>query len=163
MKISRAEAKKLGLDVPPTKKQHKWDTTGKPKSVQYAGDGTFDKLCEAHGIPKPESEYHFAPWEGGDPKCSPHAGVLRCRKCGASKRGWRFDHLFDGWLALEIEGGAFTEGRHTRGQGFKDDIEKYNAAAIAGYVVIRCTPEDVTSGAAFALVRRALDHYLEMP
>ncbi len=59
-------------------------------------------------------------------------------------------------MALEVEGGAFTNGRHVRGTGFLRDMEKYREAAILGYVVIRCTPQEIEDGSAFALVKRAL-------
>ena len=56
-------------------------------------------------------------------------------------RKWRFDYAnFDLKVAVEIEGGAFTNGRHTRGKGFINDMEKYNKAVELGWVVLRYTP-----------------------
>lgn len=56
-------------------------------------------------------------------------------------RKWRFDYAnVEHKIAVEIEGGAFTNGRHTRGEGFIKDMEKYNEAAILGWVVFRITP-----------------------
>jgi hypothetical protein len=46
-------------------------------------------------------------------------------------------------VAIEIEGGVWTGGRHTRGSGFVADCEKYNAAAMAGWTVFRLTAEQV--------------------
>lgn len=46
-------------------------------------------------------------------------------------------------LALEIEGGVHTGGRHTRGAGFEKDIEKYNEMARLGWRIIRTTPENL--------------------
>ena len=53
-------------------------------------------------------------------------------------RLWRFDfaHL-ETKTAIEIEGGTWTAGRHTRGSGFVADAEKYNTAAIDGWTVFR--------------------------
>lgn len=55
-------------------------------------------------------------------------------------RRWRFDFA---WVrqrvAVEIEGGAWTQGRHTRGVGFGADCAKYNAATLAGWRVLRFT------------------------
>jgi very-short-patch-repair endonuclease len=57
------------------------------------------------------------------------------------KRKWRFDYAnLEHKIAIEIEGGAYTNGRHTRGTGFINDMEKYNEAAILGWVVFRITP-----------------------
>ena len=44
-------------------------------------------------------------------------------------------------LAIEIEGGVWTNGRHTRGSGFIRDIEKYNALTLAGWRLLRYTPQ----------------------
>lgn len=55
-------------------------------------------------------------------------------------RKWRFDFA---WvrerIAVEIEGGAWSQGRHTRGAGFSEDCAKYNAATCAGWRVLRFT------------------------
>ena len=53
-------------------------------------------------------------------------------------RRWRFDycHLATR-TAIELEGGAYSRGRHTRGAGFIEDCHKYNAAARLGYTVFR--------------------------
>lgn len=40
-------------------------------------------------------------------------------------------------VAVEIEGGTYSNGRHTRGSGFADDCTKYNAAALLGWTVLR--------------------------
>jgi len=58
------------------------------------------------------------------------------------KRLWRFDYAFiQEKIAIEIEGGAYTNGRHTRGSGFIKDMEKYNAANVLGWNVLRYTPQ----------------------
>jgi very-short-patch-repair endonuclease len=56
-------------------------------------------------------------------------------------RKWRIDYAFiNQKLAIEIEGGAFTRGRHTRGVGFINDMEKYNALTEAGWHLLRYQP-----------------------
>jgi hypothetical protein len=102
----------------------------------------FNALCVGHGLPIPVAEFKFHP-----------------------TRKWRFDFA---WIAgeeeisktklvaLEIDGSVWRQGRHTRGQGFIDDQEKLNNAAVMGWCVIRCTPDDVQTGKVFELLKRAL-------
>jgi len=59
-------------------------------------------------------------------------------------------------LAVEVDGGTWTGGRHTRGAGFEADCEKLNAAVIAGFRVLRFTGAMVRSGAALATIETAL-------
>lgn len=91
--------------------------------------------CLAAKVPKPVSEYRFAP-----------------------PRRWRFDHAWpEQRVALEQEGGVWTRGRHTRGAGYVKDLEKYNEAACLGWIVIRCTPAQLHDGSAFVWVKRAIE------
>lgn len=59
-------------------------------------------------------------------------------------REWRFDYCipFAG-IAIEVEGGAWSNGRHTRGKGFIGDMEKYNEATCLGWRLLRVTPSDL--------------------
>lgn len=110
-------------------------------SKLITGVSPFPALCVQFGLPRPEPEVQFDP-----------------------VRKWRFDW---GWrlavdgpnglvgVALEIEGGAFTRsgpGRHSRGAGFRADLEKYQAAAQAGWLVVRCLPEQFDSGGVFPVL-----------
>lgn len=93
--------------------------------------------CKAVGLAVPESEVRFHP-----------------------ARKWRFDFAWPGPLvALEVEGGVWTGGRHTRGSGFVKDIEKYNAAAAMGWRVFRCVPKDITNLALYRTIKVALDEF----
>lgn len=57
-------------------------------------------------------------------------------------RRWRFDYAnTEHKIAIEIEGGVFTGGRHTRGKGFVNDMEKYNEAVKLGWKILRYTPQ----------------------
>lgn len=60
-------------------------------------------------------------------------------------RRWRLDycHLATR-TAIELEGGAYSKGRHTRGKGFVNDCDKYNAASMLGYTVLRLATGMVT-------------------
>lgn len=72
-------------------------------------------------------------------------------------RKWRIDvALVDPKIAVEIDGGAWTQGRHGRGAGIEKDNEKYAALAIAGWRLIRCTPGQVKKGVVIAWIRQAL-------
>lgn len=59
-------------------------------------------------------------------------------------RQWRFDVAFLAQrVAIELEGGVWTAGRHTRSTGFKADCEKYTAAAVAGWRILRFIGDDL--------------------
>lgn len=61
-------------------------------------------------------------------------------------RRWRFDFAHPQTrTAIEIEGGQWSGGRHTRGSGFGKDCEKYNAAALEGWTVFRLTGSMIRS------------------
>jgi len=61
-------------------------------------------------------------------------------------RKWKFDFALPGKVAIEIEGGVHTGGRHTRADGFIGDMEKYNAATKLGWKVLRYTPDQIKKG-----------------
>ena len=126
-RISIADARKAGIDVP----KAKCTVKGKPYPM-------FEAMCKAHGLPAPEREYRFDPL-----------------------RRWRFDfawptHRVGVPIALEIDGGAWTQGRHTRGGGFIADMEKMNEAQLQSWIVLRCAPQQIENGAVFDLLKRAL-------
>lgn len=53
-------------------------------------------------------------------------------------RKWRIDLFIpDLKVAIELEGGVYTGGRHTRPKGFLADIEKYNKISILGLNLLR--------------------------
>lgn len=88
----------------------------------------------AHGLPEPVREHRFHP-----------------------TRLWRFDYAWPTErLALEVEGGRYVGGRHTSPEGFHKDLEKYNAAAVLGWRILRITPNSVGTLVPVALVREAL-------
>lgn len=73
-------------------------------------------------------------------------------------RKWRFDYAFpEHKLAIEIEGGVWTGGRHTRGSGFVKDLEKYNQAVLLGWRVLRFSGQMVKSGEALASITTMLN------
>lgn len=59
-------------------------------------------------------------------------------------RKWRLDYFIPEYkIAIEVEGGAFSQGRHTRGVGFINDMEKYNEVTKMGYRLLRYTPQQL--------------------
>lgn len=73
-------------------------------------------------------------------------------------RKWRFDLAQPGiLLAVEVEGGVFVAGRHTRGKSFEADCEKYAEALILGWDVLRVTPDQVRRGEALSWIERAME------
>ena len=72
-------------------------------------------------------------------------------------RKWRFDFAFpDEKLAVEIEGGLFVGGGHSRGKGYESNLEKYNQAVLMGWRVLRYSTDMVMRGDAINEVLIAL-------
>ena len=73
-------------------------------------------------------------------------------------RKWRADfaHL-ESKLLIEIEGGAYG-GRHTRGKGFVEDLDKYASAWLHGYTVLRIGSHQVRSNIIAAVIGRIRNH-----
>ncbi|GAB5444847.1 MAG: hypothetical protein Fues2KO_51960 [Fuerstiella sp.] len=70
------------------------------------------------------------------------------------KRKWRFDFACPAlMIAVEIEGGSRSYGRHNRHDGFVKDIEKYNHATVLGWRLLRCIPADFDNGRVFDSIR----------
>jgi hypothetical protein len=65
-------------------------------------------------------------------------------------RKWRFDFAWPKMMiALEAEGGTWTEGGHVRGKGYENDCTKYNEATAQGWKVYRFTTDMVYDGPLF--------------
>jgi hypothetical protein len=90
---------------------------------------------QAARLPKPQTEVRFHP-----------------------TRKWRLDLAWpDIYVGVEVHGGIWTEGRHTRGAGFQADREKMNEAALLGWLVLEVTGDQIRSGQALAWVESALN------
>ena len=71
-------------------------------------------------------------------------------------RRWRFDYSWpEAKIALEVEGGIWSGGRHTRSKGFIGDMAKYNHAARLGWRVMRVQPKELLTLATVQLVKEA--------
>ena len=72
-------------------------------------------------------------------------------------RRWRFDFAWPAQMvAVEIEGGVWKRGRHTRGKGFIDDCEKLNQAVLLGWRVFRFPPDALDDNSAIELITEVL-------
>lgn len=99
----------------------------------------FRRLLADAGIPA-EAEHVFAPG-----------------------RRWRMDYAWPAHrVGLEVDGGIWTKGRHTRGAGWLKDTEKLNTAACLGWRMLRCTPQQLATPEMIATVRTALTYSLEI-
>ena len=74
-------------------------------------------IINQSNLPEPNKEFRFHP-----------------------TRMWRFDFAWPELkIAVELEGGIWNGGAHTRGAHFNSDCNKYNAALILGWKVLRYT------------------------
>ena len=96
----------------------------------------FLALLKENRLPEPLVEFAFA----------------------APGRKWRFDYAWpkNGHIALEVEGGIFVMGRHSRGAGMLKDMEKYNRAAVLGWSVLRVVPSGLCTQKTIDMLRLAL-------
>lgn len=88
----------------------------------------------AAGLPAPVREYQFV-----------------------ADRRWRFDLAWpERLVAVELEGGVWIRGAHTRGKGYEKDLAKYNRASLLGWTLIRMTPRQALRPDAVEMIRAAL-------
>ena len=122
--------------------------------MKKTGKGIKNKLALAHNNEVLSKIEYLSPGEAEFAlHCRAHKIELIPEYKFAPPRRWRADFAHLGaMLLVEIEGGAWSNGRHNRGTGFIADMEKYNTAVMMGYSVLRYTPEMVKSGAAIAQV-----------
>lgn len=117
------------------------DSHDKPRAFISS---TSDKAAKMN-VPKAKREPSAlslsfqARWKGlNGPELTPEY------KFHASRR-WRFDFVhLPTMTAIELEGGIFMRGRHSRPKGMQNDCDKYNAAATLGYTVFRIATGQVT-------------------
>lgn len=108
---------------------------GSVRGVASKGEEEFALQLRALHLPPPQREFRFHP-----------------------HRAFRFDfawpHLPCGRrLAVEIEGGLHSGGRHVRPQGYKRDLEKYNSAVALGWTLLRFSSAMVFNGDAVRTVQ----------
>jgi hypothetical protein len=123
--------------APPRPSASAQDTTGGKAKAAHNRDKLegpmLQQIADAK-LPEPTREYIFA-----------------------KPRRWRFDFAWPAQMvALEVEGGTWSGGRHTRGSGYAADCEKYNTATKLGWRVYRAVGDMVKNGQALELITAAL-------
>ena len=121
----------------------------------------FDQIVSA-GLPEPEREIRFHEtrrWKldlgytgqklAVEVEGKPWGPLVRCHNCGAQVR----KRTKTGKMVPVREAG----GRHTRGDGFEKDIEKYNEALLLDWRVLKATPQMIRDGRALEWVKRGLE------
>lgn len=107
---------------------------------------------KAARLPLPEREYRFAALATG--------GIgkgVRQRLVAERLKDWRFDFAWpELMLAVEVEGGGWTQGRHTRGEGFLADLKKYGAGQRLGWTIYRTAGELIKSGEALQTIEHLI-------
>lgn len=125
--------------APPPKQPRQQKPVG-PMALRYrynraGANGRLLWQIAVHGLPEPVAEYRFHP-----------------------ERRWRFDFAWpDRRIALEVEGLTHNGGRHQRIKGYTQDLQKYNDAALRGWMLIRVTPAMIRGFSAIEVVRRAFE------
>ena len=105
-----------------------------PRKHTLGGPSVFKAVLKAKALPIPEQEYRFHP-----------------------VRRFRFDYAWPASLvALEIEGGVWTGGRHVHPSGYLRDMVKYNLAASMGWRVLRCMPANLCSNETLGYIAATL-------
>jgi hypothetical protein len=116
------------------KKQERYN---KRMAERKQEDMLFLKQIEAYGIYcQPEYKFH-------------------------KTRGWRIDFFieYNGVkLAVEVEGGVFTGGRHTTSTGFIGDMEKYNEFVLYGIWLYRVIPSELNKETTIANILKIIKY-----
>lgn len=111
-------------------------TRKRPDGGNSVAESLLDAHLRAAGLNGYEREHQFAK----------HLG-----------RRWRFDFSWsDHMVAIEVEGGTWIAGRHSRGAGFQADCEKYAEAVLLGWRVLRVTPAMIRDGRALRFAEALL-------
>jgi very-short-patch-repair endonuclease len=87
------------------------------------------------GLPTPEREYRFAP-----------------------PRRYRADFAYpEQKILVEVQGGIYTRGAHSRGVGLERDYEKLNLAQLNGFRVFQFSRKMIESGVAVNMIEEVLN------
>ncbi len=94
----------------------------------------FTQFLATFNVPAPVAEHRFHPI-----------------------RKWRMDWAWPDYLvALEVNGGLFIGGRHTRGGGQLNDMIKFNHAAELGWRILQVQPKDLLKTETAQMIKRTI-------
>ncbi len=106
----------------------------KPWSEKSTLEAELALQIRAAKMPEPVREYKFHP-----------------------TRKWRFDFCWPGQrVAVEVNGGIWTNGRHNRGAGMESDSDKRTEATMLGWKVLDFTARTIRSGRAIQYLEKLL-------
>jgi very-short-patch-repair endonuclease len=89
------------------------------------------------GLPAPTREHRFHP-----------------------TRRWRADYCWvSAMLIVEVDGGTWAQGRHTRGAGYAADCVKQAEAVCLGFSYMRFTSDQIEDGTALRYIQMYLQRY----
>lgn len=106
------------------------------RATKLAAQDAFKAKCSRYGLPAPVCELRFDARKDAE---------------GKRLRQWPFDYCWPALgIAIEVEGGIWQVGadgkqggRHNRPKGMLGDMEKYNEAAVQGWILLRTVPDDI--------------------
>ena len=130
--VGRQQQRKHAQDAPGAAKRQRpahW-----PTGVDSALEMALLTRLERHGLPLGEGQYRFVPG-----------------------RLYRFDRAWPAQqVAVEIQGGLWVDGAHSRGSGVERDCVKLSIAAALGWRVLPISKAMIESGQAIDLLATAL-------
>jgi len=137
LRLTETEARAAGLEKlhgSPLALRKKAKAKRKRPTEKSIGEETFALHLKLDRIPKPEREYTFHP-----------------------TRRFRFDFAWPKIkLAVEVDGGVHSNGRHNRGKGFEEDLINMNEAILHGWTVLRFSTSQVNQGMEIDVLKKFL-------
>jgi len=118
----------------PTRKEKASRAARVAAATRHDTSDVFTVFCRSELGYEPVKEYRFHP-----------------------TRKWRFDYAIPALkIAVECDGGVWTGGRHVSPKGYLKDMEKFNAAAELGWVVLKFTPQQLVTADTIAKLRATI-------
>lgn len=148
VRVSRGDARKMGIVIPSRTRKSTTRKSATPIMPKMELSDWLLAQMRMAGLPEPIREHRFH-----------------------EARRWRFDLAYpDRMIAIECEGlvrpesaGGDRKSRHTTNRGYEMDCEKYDAAVLTGWRLLRFTGAMIKSGAALNTIELALQIWHAAP